>query len=580
MPLVTALAVVLAFTGAPAHVGRGSARQPRPAPTTDRPVVIPATTFHARGGRCPAKAIAVRAALRRGTGHQSAVRISQIICATSRPRGPLLVGATWRLANERDVRRWLVARLDGSRLRALRSGTAASAAGGEDVRVFVQAGQGGLELVRRTTLAGSACTTTRTTLFRWSRGRLVAGRPVASKPCGDPPTPSDPPATAAPAASESPASAGPKSPLQAVVVGDPQLGAPLRCDAVRGGVAVRFASFQWFGRDADKQQLDGSFPVKPRDRVLDNGDGPTLDLTSGLLGMFIRCDVRAGGETASSRMLMAPPASTGAQIKGYAIESEYLTCDGGLYGVGQDREGHALRRTIFFRDGVPVYDRQANDVAVLGTYRLTAADIGHQITCRETGFNAGGFGAAPLSAPVTPTACSSNAPPFCLPIDLRDPWLTTSPFPDAPPPCSGCSPVRSSWSRLVANSKIFTPGYVRTSAYKTGRASAHVHVEVRTALSEPANVRVGLRSCRTMGTQYCDEYTTGEADGAYQVVARPAGPWVADYHYDVHDVAGGDISAILWQVGWLDTWVQTFAADVRFKCASWCGDDFVPIDAP
>lgn len=329
------------------------------------------------------------------------------------------------------------------------------------------------------------------------------------------------------------------------------------------------------------QQADGHFPVFPRDRQLTNGSQTsTLEITPDLLALFVRCDVREGGETASSDLVMAPPASTGGSIvRGYAVESEYLTCDGRLRGTAQDSNGDGLRRTTFFRDGVVVYDRPAHEAAH-APYRLTAADTGHQITCRESGWNAGGFGAAPISAPVTPVACSATAPPFCLPADFGyQPHSVLPGFPDGPAPCSGCSPVRSTWARLVANSKVFAPGWVRTSAYKTGATSAHVHVEVRTALTEPANVRVGVRSCRTMGTHYCDDYTAGVADGAYEIVARPAGPWVADFDYDVHDIAGGDISAILWQVGWLDSWVQTFWGEVRFKCASWCGDDFVPIDA-
>jgi len=327
------------------------------------------------------------------------------------------------------------------------------------------------------------------------------------------------------------------------------------------------------------QQADGGFPALSPDRRLTNGQSSTLEITADLLGMFVRCDVREGGETASSQLLMAPPASTGSAIEGYAVESEYLTCNGKLDGTGTDINGDALRRTTFFRDRVVVYDRPAHEVA-RATYRLTAADVGHQITCRESGWNAGGFGAAPLSAPVTPVGCSASGPPFCLPPDLGyRPYSRTSFFPDGPAPCGRCSPVRSSWSRLAANSKIFMPGYVRVSAYKTTPASAHVHVEVRTSLTEAANVRIGMKSCRTMGTVYCDDFATGDAMGDSEVIARPAGPWIADYDYDLHDVPGGDISAIQWAVGWLDAWVQTFGTDVRFKCASWCGDDFVPIDA-
>lgn len=539
--------------------------------------VRPAAAWSPHRGHCRAGTVAaVRRAVARATKRRAeSVQVSQIACASPTNRGPL-VGATWRLAGERVARQWVVGRWARSGLRLLHHSPASPPGAGGTFVVRLQPTSYGLQLTR--TSAVGRCTTRTITRLSLLHGRLSIGRPLSHRHCaaaaetnGTPPDPPD-------ASDESPPAPDPSGPVQAVITGEASLGGQLHCDPVRGGRVIRASVYQWVGRDSQIQQPDGTFPPASRDRQLTNGQAATLDITPSLLGMYIRCDVTAGGDKASSRLVMAPPGSTGSEIMGYAVQSEYVTCNGHLYGTGMDSAAHPLRTTTFYRDGVPIYEQPFETVSKQ-TYRLTPADVGHQITCRESGSNAAGPGASAQSAPIVPTACSTTGAPFCLPDDLTYGPGPGWGFSDRPAPCPGCSAIRSSWSVLVADSKVFGPGFVRTSAYKTSRTSAHVHVEVRTTLTQPADVRIGLKSCRTMGTLYCNDFATGDAMGAYQVLTRPAGPWVSDYDYDVHDVSGGDISAIQWSVGWLDAWVQTFAADVRFKCASWCGDDFLPIDA-
>ncbi len=205
---------------------------------------------------------------------------------------------------------------------------------------------------------------------------------------------------------------GPDAPVPGTpqVVGTVQVGQTVTCNPGSWDNNPTFA-FEWL--------RDGT--------AIGGATGQTYVLAAADATHQIACRVtgtNAGGSataTSAPRNVpaVAPQNTARPAISGTPATGQTLTCDPGTW-TG------APAPTVTFewlRDGVPIPGATGR------TYDLTAADAGHQITCRVTGSNQGGAATA-TSAAVTP-------PPPPLPAS---PTPTPTPTPKPTPPLQNATP--------------------------------------------------------------------------------------------------------------------------------------------
>ena len=149
-----------------------------------------------------------------------------------------------------------------------------------------------------------------------------------------------------------------------------------------------------------------------------------LALTDADVGHSIRCRVVAtngGGDSApalSNTLVPAealPANNTAPSIPGSAQEGDTIQCSPGSW------SGNPSFTFQWLRDGVAIAG------ATSQSYTLTAADVGHAVSCRVTGTNGGGSANA-TSGTVTPTA-KPVVTPTATPTPTPTPTSTPPPTP-------------------------------------------------------------------------------------------------------------------------------------------------------